>query len=278
MIYIPPRMVLAGAFLAVFAGTSIQAQTHQAKSPDQGAQLYASNCAFCHGADGKGGRAPAIATLPKVIALSDQDLINIVHNGEVSQGMPSFPDLGSQGTQAVVRYLRALQGVTGAAPATKLMGNPDAGRELFFGKAECSTCHMVNGKGGFIARELTSYAQGVKPEDIQQAIVNPDAQVEPDSRVVEVQTKGGQNLSGVLRAEDNLTLTLQTKDGRYHFLTRSNLAAVNDTGHSLMPRDYGTRLTHQELNDLVSFLMVTAKSGPAKAPPRPHKPKEDDGD
>jgi hypothetical protein len=28
-----------------------------------------------------------------------------------------------------------------------------------------------------------------------------------------------------------------------------------------MPRDYGTRLTSKELNDLVSFLIVASRSG-----------------
>ena len=47
----------------------------------------------------------------------------------------------------------------------------------------------------------------------------------------------------MVRAEDNLNITLQTEDGRYHFLSRSSLATVNYTDHSLMPHDYGTRLT-----------------------------------
>src|SRR5665213_2231012 len=239
-------VMLMWSFLMLFGGMFVFGQDDQRGSSKQGQgeQLFGSNCAFCHGADGRGGRGPAIATMPKVIALSDQDLIGIVHNGEADQGMPAFPDLSDESTQAVVQYLRSLQGVTGAASTAKLTGDPNAGRQLFFGKGQCSTCHMVLGKGGFMAPELTSYAKNRMTDDILKAIVNPDASLQPTSRVAEVRTRAGESLIGVVRAEDNLNITLQTEDGRYHFLSRSSVAMLNYTDHSLMPHDYGTRLTY----------------------------------
>ncbi len=253
--------------LVLLAAVLALAQGGQTSGSSQGAQLYATNCAFCHGADGKGGRAPAIATLPQVIALSDQELIATVHNGETDRGMPAFPGLGDSGVRAVVRYLRTLQGVTGAAAPAKLPGDPLAGRQLFFGAARCSTCHMVEGEGGFMAPELTEYAQNRTASEILQAIVNPDAHVDPTARVAELRTRTGKSLTGVVRAEDNLNITLQTVDGRYHFLTRDSLAAVNFTGHSLMPGDYGTQLTAPQLDDLESFLIVTARNAPGEPAP-----------
>ncbi|MGC1869815.1 MAG: c-type cytochrome [Acidobacteriaceae bacterium] len=264
-------VMLVWSSLILFMGTSAFGQDRPGVGPDQnqGAQLFSSHCAYCHGADGRGGRAPAIATLPKVVALSNQDLIGIVHKGEADQGMPAFPDLGDEGTKAVVQYLRMLQGVTANGPAAKLAGDPDTGRKIFFGKAQCSTCHMILGKGGFMAAELTSYARNRTASEIMQAIVNPDAELQPTSRVVSVRTKDGKSLTGVVRTEDNLNITLQTEDGRYHFLSRSNLTAVDYTDHSLMPHDYGTQLTTKELDDLVAFLIVTGRNAPAEpAPPK----------
>ena len=268
-------MTLVCSFLLLSGGISAlgQDQPMSGSSQDQGAQLYQSHCAYCHGADGRGGRGPAIATLPKVIAMSNQDLMGIVHKGEPDQGMPGFPDLGDPGTKAVVQYLRMLQGVTADGPPAKLAGDPDAGQQIFYGKGQCSTCHMILGKGGFMATELTSYARNRTAQEILQAIVNPDANLEPTSRVVHVRTREGQSLTGVVRAEDNLRMALQTEDGQYHFLSRSSLAAVNYSDHSLMPRDYGTRLTSRELDDLVAFLIVTsrhARTEPAPAKPRGH--------
>jgi cytochrome c oxidase cbb3-type subunit III len=269
-------LMLAGSSLIPLARLPMPAQAGQSSGSSQGAQLYATNCAFCHAADGRGGRAPAIATLPQVIALPDQELVAIVHNGETDRGMPAFPGLGDQGARAVVGYLRALQGVMNAAAPVKLPGDPQTGRQLFFATARCSNCHTVEGEGGFMAQELTSYARNRKAHEILQAIVNPDANMDPAARVAEVRTRTGKRLTGAVRAEDNMNLTLQTVDGRYHFLTRDSLAAVNFTGHSLMPRDYGTQLTAQQLDDLVSFLIVTARNAPAEPAPENRKHGDDD--
>jgi cytochrome c oxidase cbb3-type subunit 3 len=264
--------MFAASALLLLAGKPLMGQG-QPSAVDHGAQQFQANCAGCHGADGKGGdKGPAIATLPGVVALSEMELIKIVRDGTPA-GMPSFERLGDTEITAVVRYLRTLQGKTDVSDTDEVTGNAVAGRALYFGKAQCSNCHMVNtagvGQGGFIASDLTGYGASHTAPAIKQAIVRPDTPLDPASRVVEVQTKTGQKLIGVVRSEDNFNLALQTEDGRYHFLTRSGLAEVNYKQYSLMPRDYGTRLTSKELDDLVSFLIVTGKNAPVEAaPPR----------
>jgi alcohol dehydrogenase (cytochrome c) len=251
--------VLASSVLFLFAGMLMVAQ-----GQGNGARQFQANCAGCHGADGRGSdKAPSITTMPSVVALSDADMIKIVHDGTAA-GMPPFAQLGDANITAVVSYLRTLQGKTAVPDTAKVTGDAAAGRALYFGKAQCSSCHMVSiagfGEGGFIASDLTGYGADHTANAIQQAIVQPDTTLDPASRVVEVQTKTGRKLTGVVRSEDNFDLALQTEDGRYHFLARSSLAKVNYTEHSLMPHDYGTRLTSKELNDLVSFLIVTGKN------------------
>jgi cytochrome c oxidase cbb3-type subunit III len=255
--------LLGFSTLLLFATMPMLGQ-EQSNGADTGAQQFSRNCAGCHGADGRGGdKAPTIATMPSVVALSDADLIKIVHDG-TQAGMPAFPQLGDAGIRAVVDYLRILQGQTSSnAPATAVVGESNSGRSLFFGKAQCSDCHMVGGAGGFIASELTTYGQSRNEDAIIKAIVTPDSPLVPAARLVEVRTKSGQKLSGVVRSEDNFNLELQTRDGRYHFLARSTLADVQYADHSLMPHDYGTRLTPAELNDIASYLIVTGKAAPA---------------
>lgn len=276
----PSRLAVMFLFscLILFEGLSAFSQDKPASGLNQnkGAELFASRCAYCHGSDGTGGRGPAIATLPKVVAMSNQNLMEIVHKGEIDQGMPGFPDLGDEGISAVVQYLRKLQGVTENATAPKLSGDPDAGRSIFYGKGQCSNCHMILGKGGFIAGELTSYARNRTADEIRHAIVNPDEELQPTSRVVKVRSQDGKSLTGIVRAEDNMNITLQTEDGRYHFLSRSNLASVDYTNHSLMPSDYGTRLTSQELDDLVAYLVATDGNSPMEPAPQQSKWHHDD--
>jgi putative heme-binding domain-containing protein len=126
----------------------------------------------------------------------------------------------------------------------------------------------VKGEGGFLGSDLTAYGQTHNSAAIVKATTTPDSPLIPGSRVVEIRTKSGQNLSGVVRSEDNFTIELQTTDGRFHFFDRSTLADVKYTDHSLMPHDYGTRLTPAELNDIASFLVVTGRSAPTEAPLR----------
>jgi putative heme-binding domain-containing protein len=175
--------------------------------------------------------------------------------------MPAFgSSLDETQIAAVVKYLRSLQG---EAASVTVSGNSEQGRSLFFGTARCSDCHMMNGEGGFIASDLSDYGKGHSPAEIREAIVNPDRN--PDSRhgTVTVTTRSGQKYIGVVRNEDNFSLQMQTTDGNFHFFDKSKLARIDRQGRSLMPSDYGSRLSKSELDDVVSFLIKASSNRPA---------------
>ena len=114
--------------LLLTATTWAQTKVHDARS---GSQTFATNCSGCHGSDGRGGeRAPNIATLRNIIAMSDGDLQRVVDHGVPGAGMPSFHHLGEQGIGDVVAYLRLLQGV--GEVMEKVAGDSRAGRTVFF--------------------------------------------------------------------------------------------------------------------------------------------------
>src|SRR5207302_9141443 len=76
-----------------------------------GRKLFDSVCATCHGLDGRGGeRGPNIATRPEVQQLSDEETLRILQTGIPVAGMPAFGALGVPKINAVVAYLRVLQG------------------------------------------------------------------------------------------------------------------------------------------------------------------------
>ena len=258
--------------LLLFAWTVVMARA-QRSGETEGEQQFVSTCAVCHGSDGSGAKAPSIIG-PNIASLSDSELLRVVHNGTAA-GMPSFAQLGDARIAAVVRYLRILQGQGNAGATAVVTGDAAAGRVLYFGRAQCSNCHMIAGHGGFIASDLTMYGRSHPPQAIVQAIVDPDKNLAPQSRAVEVRTKVGQTLTGVARYEDNFNFVLQTEDGRYHFFARSGLADVKYADHSLMPRDYGTRLTPADLNNLASFLIDTSRAIPAEPAPTRRRRGED---
>ncbi len=261
----PGHRVARLVFCTMFVVVSALGKAHgQTKDPTEGSRRFMEYCAGCHGDDGKGGsKVISLATTLSVMTRSDAELTRIVHDG-TTEGMPPFAQIGDENIRAIVHYLRIIEGKWGSANDPRkapVTGDVKAGRTMYFGKAQCSTCHMIEGHGGFIASDLTTYGRSRTADAILLAITAPDTPLAHSSRVVSVLTRGGQKLTGVLRYEDNFSVAIQMEDGRYHLLARSDLTDVHYTGHSLMPRDYGTRLTSKELNDLVSFLVVTSRKG-----------------
>ena len=233
----------------------------------RGKQTFASTCAACHGLDGRGGeRAPNIAENPKVQQLSDAQISRIVENGVAGTGMPAFHSLARPDVQAVVTYLRSLQGAKnqGAKRKVALPGDPHRGEAIFFGKAGCSGCHMADGKGGFIASDLSGYARSHAVEQIRSALTNPTLGNDRQAQLATVIVRSGEKVVGRIRNEDNFSLQLQTLDGTFFFLDKSDLVRL-DSSQTLMPSDYGSTLSSDELNDVISYLMRVAGVKPGEA-------------
>ena len=279
--------ILLFGLRATYAQKDSSSRPASAASTEAGKKVFDRNCAGCHGLDARGGEhAPNIANNPELQRMADAQLIRIVHDGAASGAMPAFGSTLKDGEiKAVVGYLRSLQGRSGGeAAAAKLPGDPAAGRLLFFGtnggKAGCAECHSVvvegAGAGGFIAPDLTTYAEAREPAEILRAITNPSENPNARWRTAVVTMRDGEKFSGLIRNQDNFSVQLQAPDGSFHLLDRASVAEVTFDSKSMMPANYGERLTPVELNDLISFLMRSAAAeGAAKS--RDSKRRDDDG-
>lgn len=272
---------LHGLCLCVtLAAIGLQAQAPQPSGKTSAASearnRFATSCANCHGLDGRGTeRGPDIAARREVQRLSDAALHRIVSEGVAGTGMPPFRALGKARVESIVGYLRTLQG---KGADQRLPGNPSDGKTLFYGKAECSRCHVMQGEGGFIGTDLTNYAATRSAEEVLRSVVAPAAPPSRANTVVVVTKRDGTKLSGVARNEDNFSLQLQTLDGGFFSLSKAE-CQVEHTSQPIMPLDYGSRLTAKELGHLVSYLMDVARpssrSSPTKAPARHRKAPEE---
>ena len=119
---------------------------------------------------------------------------------------------------------------------------------------------MFSGQGGFFAQDLTSYAARLDADEVRARIVNPDKDLDPRRGLVTVVLADSTSLSGVARNEDNFSLQLQTLDGVFHLLNKSDIRTQTYIGRSAMPSDYGSTLSSAELNDLVGHLLHAAAS------------------
>lgn len=263
---------LPGRILPI--GASAREQSPQADRPrprsatvpsaGNGDKAFAANCSGCHGLDGRGGeRAPNIADKPNGQRLSDAQIGSIIANGIPGTGMPAFRSLESSQIEAIVTYLRTLQGTKKTA---KLPGDAERGGTIFFGKGGCSGCHMVAGKGGFIASDLSGYTRTHAVEQMRSAIIEPPSSGDRQARLVTATMRGGEKYAGRVRNEDNFSLQLQTLNGTFHFLSKSDVGGLEYDSQALMPSDYGSRLSPDELNDVVSYLMSAAGASKPEAP------------
>jgi cytochrome c oxidase cbb3-type subunit 3 len=263
--------IVAVLLLAVVTGCLVAQETNRTgekakqlsqSSSQPGRQTFESTCASCHGLDGKGGeRGPDIATRAEVVRLSDAQISKILQTGIPQSGMPAFAALGPAKLSATLSHLRLLQGKS-AAPT--LPGSAVTGKDLFAGKAGCSDCHMVQGLGGFLAPDLSNYGGSHSVRDIRDAILSANKRSGSRKALAKVTTKDGQVVSGLVRNEDNFSLQLQTLDGTFHLLNKSDVSEIVLDSKPLMPSDYATKLSGNELDHLVAYLLSVAHEGQAQ--------------
>jgi putative heme-binding domain-containing protein len=244
---------------AAILQTAVAARKTASLSNEEGKQIFESACAGCHGLDGHGGeRGPDIATRQQVVQLSDGAILEILRGGRPAAGMPPFASLGAAKLNAVLTYLRLLEG---KRASVVLPGDPQKGKAVFSGKARCSACHMVSGVGGFLGRDLTLYGANLSPKEIHNNIVNPPEGSGHANKTAVITMRDSQKLSGIIRNEDNFSLQLQSFDGSFHLLNKAEVSKLEFLPDPIMPKDYGTTLSSSEIDDLVSYLVTAARAG-----------------
>lgn len=96
---------------------SIQIVPESLKPPIDGAQLFAANCAICHGVGGTGGLGPNLTV--EFQRNAEQQIFSIIQKGRLSTDRPSMPawgHLGEPAIKALVNFIRSIQ-VQGAEGA-----------------------------------------------------------------------------------------------------------------------------------------------------------------
>jgi cytochrome c oxidase cbb3-type subunit 3 len=259
-------LVVSVVSLSVLQARQDPSSDHDSNAvPAAGRSTFNSLCAACHGLDGTGSdKAVNISGSDRVRHLSDAQLSSIISNGMPETGMPAFRRLNESQVHAVVGYLRSLQG---KAEGGILPGDPKRGKEIFFGKGDCSACHTISGQGGFLGPDLTEHGATSSADAIRAAIVRTPRVPPIGYRTAALTTDSGERLEGLVRNEDNFSVQLQTKDGSFHFFKKTQLRRFERLDGSLMPADYRDRLSDGELSDLASYLMTTPAPNSA-APPR----------
>jgi mono/diheme cytochrome c family protein len=130
--------------------------------------LYADNCAACHGRDGQGGAAIALAN-PVYLAIVDETAMHAtIANGVRGTSMPAFSQhaggmLTDPQIDAITKGIRArwskpgiLEGASPPPYAAKSAGNTQQGGLAY--QTYCESCHGRGGSGGPTGSAITNDA------------------------------------------------------------------------------------------------------------------------
>ena len=88
-------LILVGATGNVLCQNQDSDDAASSPKPDlRGKSIFEGKCATCHGLDGLGGEhAPDIVRRSEAKTLSDEQLVNLIHDGIPEEGMPGFPSM-----------------------------------------------------------------------------------------------------------------------------------------------------------------------------------------
>ncbi|HYL38215.1 MAG TPA: c-type cytochrome [Bryobacteraceae bacterium] len=237
--------------IATMGAGLLLAQDHAGFSPGQdteaGAQLFFANCSNCHGVDG--------ATVPGVdlgrnkfkTASTDEDLMRIVINGVPGTGMPPT-NLPREYASNIVAYLRSL-----VVPTVFNGGDARRGHDLFTTKG-CTNCHRVLGTGSRTAPDLSEIGSMRKPKELEQSILDPDADIKPNNRTFKAVTRDGATITGRVINRDTFTFQVIDSKERLLMLEKADLREFSFSEKSAMP-SFKDRLAPAEVADLVTYLM-----------------------
>jgi putative heme-binding domain-containing protein len=215
-----------------------------------GAQLYAAQCATCHGQNGdqvgginlKSGTFRSVAT--------DQDLVRVVTNGIPGAGMPAFR-LDPSEVAGIVAYVRNMNTFD---PGTVTPGDAARGKLIFDGRGDCTRCHRVGTLGSRAGPDLSDIGAARSAGSLQRSLVDPTSQMFPINRPVRVVTKDGTTVNGRRLNEDTYTVQLIDERGRLVSVAKADLREYAVGTVSPMP-SYKT-LAPGELADLVAYLLT----------------------
>jgi mono/diheme cytochrome c family protein len=130
--------------------------------------LYAENCAGCHGAEGRGGAAIALAD-PVYLAVADEAAMRkAIAGGVRGTSMPAFAQsaggmLTDKQIDVIATQIRSRWGRPGIldgveTPSYTAKSAGDTGRGEIAYKTYCESCHGAEGRGGQKGSAITDGA------------------------------------------------------------------------------------------------------------------------
>jgi putative heme-binding domain-containing protein len=240
---------------------------NDSKAAKAGEYEFRINCALCHGLGAHGGgRGPDLTRAQKKHVHSDAEMFEVISNGIPGTVMPANGTNGQgvgmtdEEIWQIIAYIRSV-----GVKATQASGNAAHGKELFYGDANCSLCHMVEGKGGRLGPELTGVGGSRTRAAIIDSVRNPSRRLAwgltestkefpQEYETITVVTADGKEIKGVVLNEDNFSVQIMDTSEQIHLLEKNKLRSFKKSRESMMPQYSADILSDKDLDDIVAFL------------------------
>jgi cytochrome c oxidase cbb3-type subunit 3 len=227
------------------------------------------NCALCHGLGAHGGgRGPDLTRAQKKHAHSDAEMFQVISSGIAGTAMPANGTNGQgvgmtdEEIWQIITYIRSVEVKAPAHP----IGNAAHGKELFYGDANCSLCHMLEGKGGRVGPDLTSVGVSRTREAIVDSVRNPSRRLAwgltestkefpQEYETITAVTADGKEVKGVALNEDNFSVQMMDTSEQVYLLEKDKLRSFTKSRESMMPVYKPDVLGNKDLDDIVAFLI-----------------------
>ncbi len=219
---------------------------------ERGRELYSVYaCAFCHGADTRGGNGGPSLLRSQLVQRDEagETIADVILNGVPDTAMVGV-SLRPEAIADIAEFLHSFElnsrDPTRQAPATIVTGNRRAGRRYF--DARCGDCHSVTGDLQGIASRYPD------PRNLQQAWLMPRMAAPITARVT---TPRGDTTEGRLVRIDEFIVSLALRDGSERSFKRDGdvpTIAIDDplTGH----KDLLPVYTDPDIHNVTAYLVT----------------------
>ena len=135
-------------------------------------------------------------------------------------------------------------------------GSAERGSAVFH-RAEmaCAVCHLVNGKGGKLGPDLSTVGSYMTPESMLESLLNPSTDIKQGYETVIVTKKDQSVVSGLLQRKTDTAALVRDPTGKVVSISNGDIATIDTSPVSLMPPGLTASLRHDELLDLLHYLM-----------------------
>src|SRR5579864_6236122 len=215
----------------------------------EGAALFRSDWAGCHGPSGTGGRGSDLTRGTFRHASDDGKLFRIIATGISGSPMPGvIATRPATSVWQLVAYVRVLNRQSSHAE----MGDATAGRQLFEGRGRCSTCHRADTRAG---PDLSNVALARSPAARRQVLVAPsDGAQKPSQMLRVIETTGAVHV-GQLMDEDTFSVRLLENDRTLCAFDRKRLKSIERIAVRAAPHG-GVAFTAREIDNVVAYLLT----------------------